>query len=52
MLYTMCKMFSESHAPGIQIPINENVQFKYLTVGLASNAVNKSTILSENTNRT
>ena len=35
-LYALCKMFSESHMPGIQTLINENTQFKYLIVGMAS----------------
>ena len=29
-------MFSESHAPGIQMLTNESTRFKYLSVGMAS----------------
>ena len=35
-LYTPCKMFSESHAPGIQTLTNENARFKQLIMGVAS----------------
>ena len=37
-LYALCKMFSESHAPGIQTLTNESARFKYLIVGVASSA--------------
>ena len=37
-LYALCKMFSESHVPGIQIMTNESVRFKYLILGVASSA--------------
>ena len=37
-LYALCKMFSGSHAPGIQTLTDENMQFKYLTVGVTSSA--------------
>ena len=37
-LYALCKMFSESHAPGIQTLTNESMQFKYLIVGMALSA--------------
>ena len=37
-VYDLCKMFSESHAPGIQTLTNENAQFKHLIVGVASRA--------------
>ena len=35
-LYTPCKMFSESHVPGIQTLTNESTQFEYLIVSVAS----------------
>ena len=38
VLYALCKMFSEDHAPGIQRLTNENARFKYLIVGVASTA--------------
>ena len=37
-LYVPYKMFSESHAPGIQTLSNESAQFKYLIVSMASSA--------------
>ena len=37
-LYAPCKMFSESHAPGIQTLTNENARFKYIIIGVASSA--------------
>ena len=37
-LYAPCKMFSESHVPGIQTLTNERVEFKNLIVGVASSA--------------
>ena len=37
-LYAVCKMFSESHVPGIQTLTNESARFKYLIVGMASSA--------------
>ena len=36
VLYAPCKMFLESHAPGIQTLINESTQFEYLIVSVAS----------------
>ena len=38
MLYDLCRMFSESHVPGIQTLTNENARFKYLIVGMALRA--------------
>ena len=38
VLYALCKMFSESHVPGIQTLTNENARFKYLIVGMALGA--------------
>ena len=38
MLYALCKIFLESHTPGIQTLTNESVRFKYLIVGVASSA--------------
>ena len=35
-LYTPYKMFSESHAPGIQKLTNESAQFKWYFVGVVS----------------
>ena len=49
-LYNLCKMFSESHVPGIHILANESMLLKYLIVGVAVQA-NESTILSKNTER-
>ena len=37
-LYGPCKMFSESHASGIQILTNESTRFKYKIMGVASSA--------------
>ena len=37
-LYTLYKMFLESHAPGIQKLTNESAQFKCYVVGVASSA--------------
>ena len=37
-LYTPCKMFSESHAPGIQKLTNESTRFKLYIVGVTSSA--------------
>ena len=37
-LYTPYKMFSESHAPGIQKLTNESARFKWYVVGMASSA--------------
>ena len=38
MLYAPCKMFSESHTPGIQTLTYESVRFKCLIMGVASSA--------------
>ena len=38
VLYAPCKVFSESHTPGIQTLTNEGARFKYLIVGTASSA--------------
>ena len=48
-LYALCKMFSESHVPGIQTLTNESAGFKSLILGMASSA---SMISSENDRRT
>ena len=37
-LYALCKMFLESHVPGIQTLTNKNARFKYLIIGVASSA--------------
>ena len=37
-LYTPYKMFSESHAPGIQKLTNQSARFKWYVVGVASSA--------------
>ena len=37
-LYALCKMFSESHAPGIQKLTSENTQFRTLIVDVALSA--------------
>ena len=38
VLYALCRMFSESHTPGIQTLTNESTQFKSLIMGMASSA--------------
>ena len=38
VLYGLCKMFSESHAPGIQTLTNESTRFKYVLMSVASSA--------------
>ena len=38
VLYALCKMFSESHTPGIQTLTNEKTRFNYLIVGMALSA--------------
>ena len=53
MCYMLCvRCFREGHTPGIQTLTNENVRFKYLIVGVASNASDETTISSENARRT
>ena len=37
-LYTPYKMFSESHAPGIQKSTNQSARFTWYIVGVASSA--------------
>ena len=37
-LYTPYKMFSESHAPGIQKSTNQSARFKWYVVGVALSA--------------